>query len=185
VGEWAARHAPDLLGPAEEEITLLNDDRVGRALDRLFTADVPSLVLAVATHVVQEFGVRVDELHNDSTTVSFCGAYPGATIERRFQGRPTLAITFGHNKDHRPDLKQLLLLLTVTADGGVPVHFRAESGNVTDDQIHRDTWDLLCELTGRRDFLYVADSKLAARESMAYLHQRQGRFVTVLPRTRG
>ena len=144
----------------------------------------PSLVLAVATHVVQEFGVSLDELHNDSTTVSFCGAYTRADGQQRAFGRPTLAITFGHNKDHRPDLKQLLFILTVTADGGVPLHFRAESGNVTDDQTHRETWDLLCQLTGRRDFLYVADCKLATSENMAYLHQRQGRFVTVLPRTR-
>jgi transposase len=184
VGEWAARHAPDLLGLATTEIDRLNDDCVGRALDRLFLADVPSLVLSVAAHAVKEFDVSLDELHNDSTTVSFCGAYTSAAMEQRFLGRPTLAITFGHNKDHRPDLKQLLFILTVTADGGVPLHFRAESGNVVDDQTHRDTWDLLCQLTGRRDFLYVADCKLATSENMAYLHQRQGRFVTVLPRTR-
>ena len=184
VGEWAARHAPDLLGLTSAEIGRLNDDRVGRALDQLFAADVPSLVLTVATHVVKEFGVRLDELHNDSTTVSFCGAYADASLAQRVLGRPTLAITFGYNKDHRPDLKQLLFILTVSEDGGVPLHFRAESGNVVDDQTHRDTWDLLCQLTGRRDFLYVADCKLATSENMAYLHQRQGRFVTVLPRTR-
>jgi transposase len=184
VGEWAARYAPDLLGLDEGEVALLNDDRVGRALDKLFAADVPSLVLAVATHVVKEFGLRLDELHNDSTTVSFFGAYLNAAMERRVLGQPTLAITFGHSKDHRPDLKQLLLILTVTADGGVPLHFRAASGNVTDDTTHRDTWNLLCGLTGRRDFLYVADSKLATRESMAYIHHHQGRFVTVLPKTR-
>jgi transposase len=186
VGEWAARHVPNLLGlAAEKEVGLLNDDCVGRALDRLFLADVPSLVLAVATHVVKEFSVSLDELHNDSTTITFCGAYANATAEQRALGRPTLAIAFGHNKDHRPDLKQLLFILTVTADGGVPLHFRAANGNVTDDQTHRDTWDLLCQLTGRRDFLYVADCKLATSENMAYLHQRQGRFVTILPRTRG
>jgi transposase len=184
MGQWAARHAPDLLGLTPQEIALLNDDRTGRALDKLFAADVPALVLAVARHVVREFGVRLDELHNDSTTVTFCGAYSDAAVERRALGRPTLAITFGYNKDHRPDLKQLLFILTVTADGGVPLHFRAESGNVVDDQTHCDTWDLLCQLTGRRDFLYVADCKLATSENMAYVHQRQGRFVTVLPRTR-
>jgi transposase len=108
VGEWAARHAPDLLGLATVDIDRLNDDCVGRALDRLFLADVPSLVLSVAAHAVKEFCVSLDELHNDSTTISFCGAYAGATMEQRFLGRPTLAITFGHNKDHRPDLKQLL-----------------------------------------------------------------------------
>jgi len=184
LGEWAARYAPDLLGLNKDEIGLLNDDRVGRALDKLFAADVSSLVLRVATHAVKEFGLRLDELHNDSTSVSFFGAYLSAAMEQRVLGRPTLAITFGHSKDHRPDLKQLLFILTVTADGGVPLHFRAASGNVTDDTTHRDTWDLLCQLTGRRDFLYVADSKLATRENMAYLHQHQGRFVTVLPKTR-
>lgn len=185
VGDWAARHVPEALGVTAEQLERLNDDGVGRALDRLFAADVPSLVLAVATHVVKEFEVSLEELHNDSTTITFCGAYADADGLRRHLGRPTLAITFGHNKDHRPDLKQLLYILTVTADGGVPLCFRAESGNVTDDQTHCDTWNLLCQLTGRRDFLYVADCKLATSENMAYLHQRQGRFVTVLPRTRG
>lgn len=47
VGEWAARHARNLLGLRVEEIGRLNDDCVGRALDRLFLADVPSLILAV------------------------------------------------------------------------------------------------------------------------------------------
>jgi len=184
LGEWAARYAPDRLGLSESEVRLLNDDRIGRALDKLFAAEVPSLVLAVAAHVVKEFGLRLDELHNDSTSVSVFGAYVAAALEGRLWGRPTLAITFGHSKDHRPDLKQLMFILTVTADGGVPLHFRAQSGNVTDDTTHRDTWNLLCGLTGRRDFLYVADSKLATRENMAYIHQNQGRFLTVLPRTR-
>lgn len=184
LGEWAARHAPDLVGLTLDDLALLNDDRAGRALDKLFAADVPSLVLAVATHAVRAFDVRLDELHNDSTTVTFYGAYSAAAEERRAFGRPTLAITFGHNKDHRPDLKQLLFILTVSEDGGVPLHFRAASGNVVDDQTHCATWDLLCKLTGRRDFLYVADCKLATSDNMAYLHQRQGRFVTVLPRTR-
>jgi hypothetical protein len=71
LGEWAVRQAPDLLGLTPDEIALLNDDRVGRALDKLFAADVPQLVLAVARHVVQEFGLSLDELHNGSTTVSF------------------------------------------------------------------------------------------------------------------
>jgi transposase len=79
----------------------------------------------------------------------------------------------------------LLYILTVSRDGAVPVQFRVESGNATDDRSHQGTWELLCKLTGRRDFLYVADCKLATAENMAYLHRRGGRFVTVLPRTRG
>ncbi len=75
VGEWAARYAPEALGFADTQLPSLNDDRVGRCLDRLFRSDVTSLVLALATHVVREFQVDLDELHNDSTTVTFHGAY--------------------------------------------------------------------------------------------------------------
>jgi transposase len=184
VGEWAARHVPGLLGLTPTQLPALNDDRVGRALDRLFDADIPSLTLAVVAHAVREFGVDLDELHNDSTTITFHGDYEGADRERTLRGRLRLAVTHGHNKDHRPDLKQLLYILTVSRDGAVPVQFRVESGNATDDRSHQGTWELLCKLTGRRDFLYVADCKLATAENMAHLHQHGGRFLTVLPRTR-
>jgi transposase len=184
VGEWAARHAPDLLGLSQEQITSLNDDRVGRCLDRLFQNDCGSLALSVATHAIAEFGVALDQLHNDSTTITFHGDYPDATHEEKRKEQLRLAITWGHNKDHRPDLKQLLFILTVSKDGGIPVYFQAKSGNVADDQTHRATWDLLCTLTQRRDFLYVADCKLATSENMAHVHQHGGRFLTLIPRTR-
>lgn len=184
VGDWGVRQAPDLLGLTTKQILAFNDDRLGRCLDRLFDADCGQVALRAAATAIREFRVSLDELHNDSTTVTFHGAYHNATEEQVVRGRRTPAITWGHNKDHRPDLKQVLYILTVTADGAVPVQFRVESGNTTDDRTHQTTWDLLCELSGRRDFLYVADSKLATRENMAYIHQRGGRFVTVLPRTR-
>jgi transposase len=185
IGEWAARYDARWLGLSDEQLPALNDDRVGRALDRLFAADFAALTLDVAAHAVHEFDVTLDELHNDSTTVTFHGDYENAARERFLRGRLRLAITWGHNKDHRPDLKQLLYVLTVSSDGAVPVHFRVESGNATDDRSHIATWDLLRTLTGRCDFLYVADCKLATAENMAYIHQHGGKFLSVLPRTRG
>ena len=117
------------------------------------SADIPSLALAVVVHAVREFAVDLDELHNDSTSITFHGDYESADRERTLRGRLRLAVTWGHNKDHRPDLKQLLYILTVTRDGAVPVQFRVPSGHATDDRSHRATWDLLGKLTGRRDFL--------------------------------
>ncbi len=184
VGEWAARYDPIAHGFSDSQLPSLNDDRIGRCLDRLFRSDVTSLVLALATHVIREFQVDIDELHNDSTTITFHGAYANAAKEEKRGQATRLAITWGYNKDHRPDLKQLLYILTVSGDGAVPLYFQVASGNVVDDQTHRATWDLLCRLTGRRDFLYVADCKLATSENMAYIQHRQGRFLTVMPRTR-
>ena len=89
-----------------------------------------------------------------------------------------------HSKDHRPDLKQLLFILTVTGDAAVPVAHRVTHGNTEDSTTHVATWESLCQLFARRDFLYVADSKLATRENMDHIASHQGRFVSVLPRTR-
>ena len=183
VAEWAAGFAPDLFDLWPEDVARLHDDRLGRALDRLFDRVGPELILAVVRQVVQEFAVSLDELHNDSTTVSFYGSYEGAEKESRQRGRTTHAITWGHSKDHRPDLKQLLYILTISEDGGVPVYFTTASGNQSDDRTHCATWDLLHQLVGRPEFLYVADCKLASRENLSHIATRGGRFVTVLPRT--
>jgi len=88
------------------------------------------------------------------------------------------------SKGHRPDLKQLLLILTMAADGNVPVAFRCTDGNASDSRTHIETWNALRAVAGRADFLYVADSKLCSRENMDYIARAGGRFVTVLPRTR-
>ena len=184
VGEWAALFPPDLLGLRQQDLSRLHDDRLGRSLDRMFEGIGPSLIMAVVRHVIQEFAISLDELHNDSTTVSFYGAYDAAGQESEQRGRLTHAITWGHSKARRPDLKQLLYILTVTSDGNVPIYFSSESGNTGDDGTHIGTWDLLYELIGHADFLYVADCKLAGSENLSHIATRGGRFVTVLPRGR-
>lgn len=181
--EWAAPLEPAQLRLGPHELPRLNDDRLGRALDRLFEADRASLLTEGVVQAVREFQVDLDQLHNDSTTVTFSGQYATARGEPR-RGRPTLAITQGYNKDHRPDLKRLLWILTVSADGTVPVHFRACDGNTTDDQTHISTWETLRRLVGHPAFLYVADSKLCTRPALTHLAEGGGRFLTVLPRTR-
>jgi transposase len=183
LGEWAARYDPTLLGLSAGELGLLNDDRVGRALEALFDADRASLLTAVVLRAISEFSIDTSQLHNDSTSVSVHGAYRDAVGTER-GGKPTSVITFGHSKDHRPDLKQLVWILTVSADGAVPMAYRLADGNTSDDPTHVPTWDGLVALLGRADFLYVADSKLCSRAAMGHIAGRGGRFVTILPRSR-
>ena len=184
LGEWAAAYAPSLLGLPDADTVWLNDDRIGRALVTLFDADRASLLTELIVGVVAEFGVDTAEMHNDSTSVSVHGAYETADGTPR-RGKPTTAVTFGHSKDHRPDLKQLVWILTVSADGSVPMAYRLADGNTSDDPTHIPTWDGLVKMLGRRDFLYVADSKLCSGQAMRHIDGAGGRFVTVLPRTRG
>jgi transposase len=132
--------------------------------------------------MVKEFSVPLAQFHNDSTTISFQGDYTEAD-GTPMRGLPTRKITFGHNKDHRFDLKQLLWILTVTEEG-VPVQFKLADGNTADSRTHLDTWTTLCQLVGHPDFLYVADCKLCTRATLRAIHNKKGRFITVLPRTR-
>jgi transposase len=184
LGEWAAPYAPNLLGLPGGDTAWLNDDRVGRALVTLFDADRASLLTELIVGVIAEFGVDTSQMHNDSTSVSVHGQCTDADGAPR-RGKPTAAVTFGHSKDHRPDLKQLVWILTVSADGSVPMAYRLADGNTADDPTHMPTWDALAKVLGRRDFLYVADSKLCSGDAMRHIDGEGGRFVTVLPRTRG
>jgi len=185
VWDWCQHCDPGMLQlPAKVPATMLNDDRFGRCLDKLFEADRAALMTQIVTNMVRRFGVSLDELHNDSTTVTFEGDYAKAQGQMK-SGRPSVRIARGHNKDHRPDLKQLVYILTTAADGAVPVWCSVTHGNTTDDTTHIGTWEALQVLLGRSDFLYVADSKLCTRENMAHIQERHGRFITVLPQTRG
>jgi len=181
--QWARRLVPEQLGLSERQLGLLNDDRVGRALDALFMADRASMLTEIVLTALRQFKVNLAQLHNDSTTVTFSGDYPQA-IGRRILGKRALKICRGHNKDHRPDLKQLLFGLTVSADGSVPVHYQALDGNIVDVSTHLETWRVLRALAGRPDFLYVADCKLCDSDTLQAIDRDRGRFITILPRNR-
>jgi transposase len=180
---WLDKHVPEHFGFGESQPSkLMNDDRIGRALDRLYEVDPASLMTAVVVKAVKEFEIDMSQVHNDSTTVTFSGAYEGQTDEEG-KKRPPL-ITFGHNKDHRPDLKQLVYALTISADGAVPVHYKTYDGNTNDDKTHIETWNSIRKIAGTPSFLYVADSKLCTRENMGYISGQGGSFITVLQRSR-
>ena len=182
LSEWIVGFDPSLVGLGKASPSVLNDDRVGRSLDALFDADRASLMTRIGLKAIDEFSIDLDQLHNDSTTVTVSGEYKVG--RSRHNGKRSFALAQGHNKDHRPDLKQLLFTLTVSRDGAVPIHYKGYDGNTTDDKTHIQTWEALRRLTGRSDFIYVADCKLCTREQMCYICGEGGRFITVLPESR-
>jgi transposase len=180
--DWAARRVPEHLGLTAAQLALLNDDRCGRALDHLYHADRASLLTALVRDVVRLFEIDLDQFHQDTTTVTFCGDYANQVPAEQTERPPR--ITFGYNKDHRPDLKQLLFSIAISADGAIPLHCKIADGNTTDDQVHQETWSFLRQLVGHSDFLYVGDSKLCSRDNMGFIVEHLGRFLTVMPQTR-
>ena len=176
IAEWADPISPGALHLSATEKRSLNDDRVARSLEALASSRARSLFFRLALHVIKQFELGTERVHHDTTTVTFHGQYAGSVDPPR--------ILNGINKDHRPDLKQLVFGLNVTADGAVPLSHDIYSGNRTDDTVHRSNVDGLREILGRDDFIYVADSKLCTRKNLKHVEEYGGKFVTVLPRTR-
>ena len=155
VGEWAALYDEGLVAQGK-----IGDDKLGRALDRLFAADRATLQTRVVLAVMKGFDLRMDQIHNDTTSVMVRGTYDG-------QNAKAIQLKRGHSKERRPDLKQLVYSLCVTSDGAVPVHFKAYDGNQTDDGIHLETWNRLRTLLQHPRFIYVADCKLCTPATCA------------------
>jgi len=182
VPEWTRQRDPEHLELRADQVRLINDDRLGRVLDKLFLSDRRSMATRLVLHMVEEFDIDLERLHNDSTSLTFSGEYRERSPRR--DGRQRLHIVHGHNKDHRPDLKQLVWSLTVSEDGAVPVHYNVYDGNTNDDTTHIGIWESLRKIVGGPEFIYVADSKLCTRSNMAHISGLGGHFITVLPRTR-
>jgi transposase len=159
-----------------EQKAALNDDRVARMLDAIVSERARGLWFRLALRMIKQFKIDTARVHHDTTTVTFHGSYNTSVSEPR--------ITHGHNKDHRPDLKQLVFGLSASADGAVPLNHQVWSGNRTDDTVHRSNLEELRALLGRTDFLYVADGKLGTSANLKEIAAHQGRFVTIIPRTR-
>lgn len=176
LSDWAQPIDSDALGLSEAEKAAINDDRMARCLDALVAPRARSLFFRIALHIIKHFELDTRRIHHDTTTVTFQGQY------KTSKSRPQ--ITYGVNKDHRPDLKQLVFGVNVTSDGAVPISHEVYSGNRTDDTVHRNNVERLREILGRDDFIYVADSKLCTRKNLEHISGYGGKFVTVLPRTR-
>lgn len=153
------------------------DDVLGRALDRLFEIDRASLLTTLVVQTIQTFQIDTAQLHNDSTSVKFSGAYA-------HQKATGVQLRRGFSKDHRPDLKQLIYNLSVSGDGAVPIHCKVYSGNQNDDSTHWETWESLCRIVGHCDFIYVADAKLCVQSTLERIDEKHGHFITPLPRNR-
>jgi len=115
----------------------LNDDRLGRVLDQLFEYGTTLFFLKAAMQAVSRFGVSVSQCHLDSTSFALDGEYPTVAEPEgasEAEAPQTIEICRGYSRDHRPELKQFLVNLICSADGGIPVWFKVGSGNETDSQ---------------------------------------------------
>ena len=176
VKEWLAGYSDGFVDNPVEA-ALFNDDRLARSLSALFDADRHSLMTEVSCNAIRVHGLLTDEIHNDSTSVTFIGNYKNPDPD-------AVKLKHGHNKDFRPDCKQLVFGLNITSDGHVPLSYKLFDGNTNDDVTHIPNWNGLRTLLAKEDFIYVADCKLCSSENLNHIAQNGGFFITIVPKGR-
>jgi len=176
IQQWVADYTDGL---SEHPINAAdyNDDQLAKNLDRLFEADRHSFMTELSSNAIDAYLLETIQIHNDSTSITFIGEYKNEDSE-------AVKLKYGFNKDHRPDCKQIVFGLNITADGNVPLTFELFDGNRTDDTTHIPNWNALREFLGKDDFIYVADCKLCSQKNLDHIHKHGGTFVTIVPRNR-
>jgi len=153
----------------------LNDDKLGRVLDKLFIKGLDTVFLAVSLNAVEIYQISLSSSHLDSTSFHVHGEYenslPSVIFEdskesgslekenEESQSPQAIKLTYGYSRDHRPDLKQFITQLVCSGDGDIPIYIKAVSGNEVDS---KKFGEIAVEYQKRIqvDSLIVADSAL-------------------------
>jgi transposase len=183
IGEWAAAAAvTDYYGLSAEQ---LNDDRLGRALERI--AEHGSAAQSAATlAAVKQWQLKVKQIHYDISNAELYGAYagaqPAADADLGTGPSPTTVPlvpfpTYGRTKSGRDDVKQVQFGLDVLGDGAIPVALLPLAGNTAEARTHVANLLRLREMFPRHRFLYMGDTKLDTPENLAAAQSTAGEFL--------
>jgi hypothetical protein len=165
-----------------EGLTALSDDQAYRAMDFLLEAldDIAGEVFHSVAHLLN---LDLDIVFVDTTSTYWevDVADELADLQDRVDddgiSRPAEQGTrnFGHSKDFRTDLPQVVIAMAVTRDG-VPVRCWTFAGNTADTAIIRTVKDDLAGWNLHR-MVWVADRGFASAANRAYLTRGGGHYI--------
>ena len=124
----------------------LNDDKIGRVMDKCYSYGISELFLLIALAAAKKYQINLDYSHLDSSSFSVHGEYkkllpwsskPSQEISKKVSNLKEIpiTITYGYSRDNRPDLKQFILNMIVSGDGDVPIFIDTGSGNQSDKKV--------------------------------------------------
>ena len=171
-------HTPlDLLVHEGVRAEMFNRFKLGRTLDAVHAYGCDLLFSELALAVCVQEGIDLRFNHLDTTSVALTGAYVPEADEH------AMTITHGYSKDHRPDLKQAVLELMVSQDGGVPLVSKSWDGNTSATPMFQERAAALIATFQRSPAprYLVADAKLYHQDNAAHLSKLG--FITRIPHT--
>lgn len=153
-----------------------NRHKLGRSLDDIYNYDCNLLFAQIAKEICKSEGIETTFNSLDTTTFSVTGEYIPDSDEN------VIELTHGYSKDHRPDLKQAVLELISTQDGGIPLMMQTFDGDASDVTIFKErSKQLIREFKESEEIRYlIADSKLYCKDNQESL--KEIGFITRIPR---
>lgn len=171
--EWVEDHLETLEGVTGQPIRGLewSDDRLGIVLD-LLSDDTrwQGFERSLNQQTVRVYRLEPSVVRLDSTTAS---GYWTVTEEGLFQ--------FGHSKDHRPDLPQVKVMLSVLDPLGMPLASQVVAGQRADDPLYLPAIEEVRASLGQQGLLYVGDSKMAALGTRGSIDAARDYYLCPLP----
>ena len=166
-----------LLQPGLERPSV-HDTRLGQILEALFAANLNRVFGAIALTALKTYAIGTPWIHQDTTTIALYGAY-----DREPDDTTAPRPSYGHSKDGRGELKQVLLSLGVSGDGGLPLRMGLHDGNTSDsiDVPRAIEESLALGLEGVKGI--VAESKAYSQRTLGLCLEQQMGLVTLVPRT--
>ncbi len=169
--------ALDVLFRQGVEASYFNRFKLGRTLDAAYAHGCERLFGELAVSVSRQEGVESRFGCEDTTSFSLTGEYLAD------EDSHAVVITQGYSKDHRPDLKQMVLEMMVSQDGGIPLLMKCWSGNSDDTTIFQHRAKALVEAWKEAEIppYFITDSKGYTKENAVNLKQLL--FITRIPET--
>lgn len=163
-----------LIGPGIKEESL-NRHKLGRVLDAIFEYGCEKFFNHIALQICLNEKIDLSQIGLDTTTFEFEGDYDKQEEDAHVK------IAHGYSKARRPDLKQIILELCTSRDGGAPFVMRPWSGNKSDNKIFNERIKALrdasrCSSDGTT---LIADSKLYTQDNIKALQNMY--FITRVP----
>src|SRR6266566_6398780 len=151
--------------------------QLGRRLEEVHAYGCDRLLSEIAVAVCAQEGIDLRFKPLDTTSFALTGEYVPDSDEQ------AMTITHGHAKDYRPDLKQAVLELMVSQDGGVPFVSKSWDGNTSDTHMFQERAEALMSAfkTTPSPRSLVADAKLYCKDNAAHLAKLG--FITRIPAT--
>lgn len=157
----------------------IDNNVLGRTLDKLFELGVTELFSQIALKAMKVLKIEVKSVHLDSTSFHVDGEY-NSLIE---QDESRIKLTRGYSRDHRPELNQAILQMITSNQGNLPLFMQAASGNTSDktafSEIISEHLKSFQAAVGNRYF--VGDSALFTPASIQALDNSNSLFVTRVP----